>query len=164
MAQVIKGVVDGKGHRVAIAVARYNELVSSKLLTGAIETLERHGVSAEDITVVWVPGSFELPVTCRWLADQGHDAVLALGTVIRGATSHYEHICTQAARGVMDTSLATSIPVIFGVLTCETLDQALERTGSGDSNKGAEAAATALEMLAVKRAIAGDGTHGEQAG
>ena len=154
MAQVIKGEADGAGRRIAIAVARYNELVSKKLLDGALGALTHHGTAEDDITVVWVPGAFELPMTCRWLADQGYDAILALGTVIRGATSHYEHICTQAARGVLDTSLQTSVPIAFGVLTCETLDQALERTGNdAGGNKGAEVARAALEMVAVKSAL-----------
>lgn len=157
MAHVIKGVIDGNGRRIAIAVARYNETVATKLLDGALGALARHGTDENDITVVWVPGSFELPLTCRWLAEQDFDAVLALGTVIRGATSHYEHICNQAARGILDTSLDTSVPIVFGVLTCETLDQALERTSSNAGNKGAEVAEAALEMAAVKTALADRG-------
>lgn len=154
MVNVIQADLAGAGRRFAVAVARFNELVSSKLLDAALETLSRHGAHDDDVTVVWVPGSFELPVTCRWLADSGsYDAVIALGTVIRGATHHYEHICNQAARGILDTALATSVPVIFGVLTCDTLDLALERTGSS-GNKGAEAAEAALEMAAVRHALA----------
>lgn len=154
MASVIKGNMSGQGRRFAIAVARFNELVSGKLLEGALDALSRHGTRETDITVVWVPGAFELPLTCRWLAQSGRfDAVVALGAVIRGATDHYTHICVQAARGIMEAGLASSVPVVFGVLTCETLDQALERAGSKSGNKGADAARAALEMASVKQSV-----------
>jgi 6,7-dimethyl-8-ribityllumazine synthase len=153
MASVIKGSMSGQGRRFAIAVARFNELVSGKLLEGALDALARHGTRESDITVVWVPGAFELPLTCRWLAQSGRfDAVIALGAVIRGGTDHYTHICTQAARGIMDAGIATSVPVVFGVLTCDTLDQALERAGSKAGNKAADAARAALEMASIKQA------------
>ncbi|MEM7200325.1 MAG: 6,7-dimethyl-8-ribityllumazine synthase [Planctomycetota bacterium] len=154
MVREIKGTISGAGRRVAIAVARFNELVSERLLQGATDALQRHGTAADDITVVRVPGSFELPLTCRWLADSGrHDAVLALGAVIRGATPHFDYVCGQAARGTLDAAVASSIPVIFGVLTCDTMDQALDRAGGKAGNKGAEAAVAALEMVALKGAL-----------
>ena len=153
MVNVIQADRTGAGRRFAVAVARFNELVSGKLLEAALETLARNGARDDDVTVVWVPGSFELPITCRWLAESGeYDAVIALGSVIRGATHHYEHICTQAARGLLDVALATSVPVIFGVLTCDTLDLALERTGRS-GNKGTEAAEAALEMAGVRSTL-----------
>jgi 6,7-dimethyl-8-ribityllumazine synthase len=154
MAREIKGAVSGANRRVAIAVGRFNQLVSERLLSGAVDALTRYGVRADDIQVVWVPGSYELPLACRWLAESGRfDAVLALGAVIRGATSHYDHVCAQAARGILDASLATSVPIAFGVLTCDTLEQALERAGGKAGNKGADAAAAALEMVALRGAL-----------
>ena len=157
MAKVIQADLSGEGRRFAIAVGRFNELISNKLLDAALATLTEHAVRDDDVTVVWVPGSFELPLTCRWLADSGqYDAVIALGSVIKGGTHHYEHICNQAARGLLDSGLATSVPVIFGVLTCDTLDLALERTGSS-SNKGVEAAEAALEMAALRQQLGGTG-------
>ncbi len=156
MVGVIKGDLSGAGRRFGIAVARFNELICSKLLDGAVDALTRHGVNEDDITVVWVPGAFELPQTCRWLAESGKvDGVIALGAVIRGATGHYDHVCNQAARGVLDAGVSTSVPVAFGVLTCDTLDQALERAGSKAGNKGADAALAALEMAAVRRGLTG---------
>ncbi len=156
MAEVLKGSIDGKGRRIAIAVGRFNDLINDRLVAGAQDALIRHGVADEDIQIAWVPGAFELPLTARWLAESGKfDAVLALGTVIRGATTHYDYVCNQAARGILDAAVSNSIPVAFGVLTCETLDQALERAGSKAGNKGADAAMAALEMIGVKDAIAG---------
>ena len=154
MVQVIETSPSGAGKRIAIAVSRFNEVVSARLLQGATRALLSQGTAESDIIVVWVPGSFELPLTCKWLADSGEfDAVVALGNVIRGATSHYEHVCNQAARGILDTGLATSVPIAFGVLTCETLDQALQRAGSTSGNKGADVAMAALEMISVKHRI-----------
>jgi 6,7-dimethyl-8-ribityllumazine synthase len=156
MSTVIRGSMDGSGRRVAVAVARFNDLVTDRLLRGAIDTLVSHGVRDDHITVVWVPGAFELPLCCRWLAARDDiDAVVALGAVIRGSTGHYEHVCAQAARGILDASIATDKPVAFGVLTCESLEQALERAGSKAGNKGADAALCALEMLGVRRALDG---------
>ncbi len=151
----IKAEPAGRGRRVAIAVARFNDMVTERLLRGARDALASHGTSDGDVTVVWVPGSFELPLACRWLAESGRfDAVVALGAVIRGDTAHYEHVCAQAARGVLDAALATSVPVGFGVLTCDTLDQAMARAGGAEGNKGADAVLAAIEMAAVKERIA----------
>lgn len=156
MHTVIHGHLDGKGKRFAVAVGRFNELVTSKLLGGALDSLVRHGVTEADVTVVWAPGAFELPLVCRWLAASGKfDGIVALGAVIRGATSHYDLICAQAARGILDAGLAHGVPVSFGVLTCDTLDQAMERAGSKAGNKGADAAIAALEMASLRAAIGG---------
>lgn len=151
MVREIKSAVTGTGRRVAIAVGRFNQRVSELLLTGAVDALVGQGTRPDDIAVVWVPGSFELPLSCRWLAESGKfDAVIALGSVIRGATSHYDYVCDQAARGILDASVSTSVPVAFGVLTCDNLDQALERAGGKRGNKGADAALTALEMVGLR--------------
>lgn len=155
MPKVIQGQLDGKGRRFAIAIARFNSLVTDRLLDGAVDALIRHGVADDDITVVWVPGAFELPLTCSWLADsKDHDAVIALGAVIRGSTTHYDYVCSQASRGILDAASGSGKPVAFGLLTCETLEQALERAGSKAGNKGADAAMTALEMLSIQHELA----------
>jgi len=152
--QVLEGQPNGSGRQIAIAVSRFNELVTERLLEGARSTLERQGVSGDSIVVAWTPGAFELPWTCRMLAESGRfSAVIALGAVIRGATPHFDHVCTQAARGVLDVSLATKTPVLFGVLTCDNLEQALERAGSDAGNKGAECAMAALEMIELGERI-----------
>lgn len=137
--------------RFAIAVGRFNDTVSNRLLDGAVATFKRHGFTEAELDVVHVPGAFELPLTCRWLAQTGqYAAIVALGAVIRGGTDHYEHVCTQAARGLMDVGLSTGVPVIFGVLTCDTLELALERAGGAGGNKGIEAAVAALDMAELR--------------
>ena len=152
--RTIKAPMDGSGLRVGIVCGRFNDLITDRLLSGALDTLERHGVSDDAITVVWVPGSFEMPVTAKALAARDDiDAVLTLGAVIRGATGHYDHVAGQAAAGIARAAMDTGTPVIFGVLTTETLEQALDRAGAKVGNKGSEAAATAIEMVHVLRAI-----------
>ena len=154
MVDEIKAEPSGAGRRVAVAVSRFNDMVTERMLRGALAALAGAGVRDGDVTAVWVPGAFELPLTCRWLAESGRfDAVVALGAVIRGDTDHYEHVCTQAARGVLDAGLSTSVPVAFGVLTCDTLEQALARAGGSVGNKGADAALAALEMAALRDAL-----------
>ncbi len=141
------GQLTGNGHRFAIAVARFNELVTRRLLEGAIDALTRHGVRPEDIEVAWVPGSFELPVAAQALAETGRfSAVICLGAVVRGATPHFEYVASQAAAGISRVGLESRLPVIFGVVTAETQEQALERAGGKVGNRGAEAALAALEM------------------
>src|SRR5262245_60069152 len=121
--QVLQGQVSGAGRRMAVVVSRFNELVTGRLLEGALSTLRQNGVADSAITVAWVPGAFELPLAASWLAGSGrYDAVIALGAVIRGATPHFDYVCEQAARGLLDASLTTRLPVAFGVLTCDTLD------------------------------------------
>jgi 6,7-dimethyl-8-ribityllumazine synthase len=152
--RTIKAPVAGTGLRVGLVCGRFNDLITERLLAGALDTLERHGVADDDITVVWVPGSFEMPVTAKALAARDDiDAVITLGAVIRGATGHYDLVAGQAAAGIARAGLDTGTPVIFGVLTTETLEQALDRAGAKVGNKGAEAAATAIEMVHVLRAI-----------
>ncbi len=141
------GELAGNGQRFGIVVARFNELVTRRLLEGAIDALTRHGVQPEDIEVAWVPGSFELPVAARALAGTGRfSAIICLGAVIRGATPHFEYVASQAAAGIGRVALDCGLPVAFGVVTADTQEQALERAGGKVGNRGAEAALTALEM------------------
>ncbi|KEY60575.1 6,7-dimethyl-8-ribityllumazine synthase [Serratia sp. DD3] len=153
--KVIEGVVATPNARVAIAIARFNNFINDSLLQGAIDALKRVGqVDDANITVVWVPGAYELPLTARVLANTGkYDAVIALGTVIRGGTAHFEYVAGEASSGLGHVSLTTEIPVAFGVLTTESIEQAIERAGTKAGNKGAEAALTALEMINVIKAI-----------
>lgn len=145
--KTFEGHLIGSGLKVAIVVARFNEFITSKLLGGAEDALKRHGVEESDVTVAWVPGAFELPLVAKKLAESGkYDAVITLGTVIRGATTHYDYVCNEAAKGVSQASLTTGVPVIFGVLTTESIEQAIERAGTKAGNKGYEAAVTAIEM------------------
>lgn len=142
--------------RIAIAVARFNSKVTEGLHEGARKALLERGIDEDAIQTVYVEGAFELPLASKWLAESGrYDAVLALGAVVLGETDHYLHICTQAARGLMDVSLATSLPVSFGILTCRTGDQAYARSAPGPDNKGAEAAVAALEMIELRRCLQG---------
>ena len=155
MTRDIQGALDGGGLRVGVVVARFNELVTSRLLEGARAGLARHGVADGDVTVVRVPGSFEVPVAAKALAGSGgYDAVICLGAVIRGETDHYAHIAGQAARGIADVSLATGTPVAFGVLTTDTVEQAMERSGGSKGNAGQNAALVAIEMANLLRALA----------
>ncbi len=133
--------------RFAVVVSRFNEFITSRLLAAAVDTLERHGCPRADISVIWVPGAWELPVTAKKAAASGRfDAVICLGCVIRGETTHFEHVCDQAAKGIAQAALETNVPVIFGVLTTHTLEQAIDRAGGKAGNKGADAALAAIEM------------------
>jgi len=147
MGKSFVGVLDGRDLRIAIAVTRWNELVTERLLAGARDGLVRHGVAETHVDVAWVPGAFELPLVAKRLAEsRKYDAVICLGAVIRGATSHYDIVCNQAAAGITRAGLDTGVPVVFGVLTTDTIEQALERAGSKAGNKGFEAAGVAIEM------------------
>ena len=146
----IRGDLHARGRRFAIAAARFNELVTRKLLEGALAALAAHGVAVEDVDVVWVPGAFELPLVARRLAgSRTYHAVICLGCVIRGETVHFEHVAGQAAAGIRDAGQATGVPVTFGVLTTETLEQALDRAGGKHGNKGWDAATAAIEMSSL---------------
>ncbi len=154
---VIEGVVATPNARVAIAIARFNNFINDSLLEGAIDALKRIGQEADDnITVVWVPGAYELPLVANVLAKTNrYDAVIALGTVIRGGTAHFEYVAGEASSGLASVAMNSDIPVAFGVLTTESIEQAIERAGTKAGNKGAEAALTALEMINVIKAIKG---------
>ena len=145
---------DVDGARVAIVAARFNDAVVSRLLEGALDTLSRYGLSADDIHLVRVPGAFELPLAARWIARSAvADAIIALGAVIRGDTPHFDHVCVEAARGIQAASVETDVPVIFGVLTCDDWAQARARAGGDHGNKGGEAALAALEMVSLRRRL-----------
>ncbi|PLS15989.1 6,7-dimethyl-8-ribityllumazine synthase [Bacillus sp. M6-12] len=154
MGKVFEGNLVGSGLKVGIVVGRFNELITSKLLGGAMDGLKRHGVSEDDIDVAWVPGAFELPLIAKKLVNTGqYDAVIGLGTVIRGSTTHYDYVCNEAAKGIASVSLETGVPVIFGVLTTENIEQAIERAGTKAGNKGYDAAVSAIEMANLQKAI-----------
>ncbi|MEK4564784.1 6,7-dimethyl-8-ribityllumazine synthase [Alkalihalobacillus sp. FSL R5-0424] len=154
MGTIYEGKLTGEGLKIGIVVARFNEFITSKLLSGAEDVLKRHGVNAADVEVAWVPGAFEIPFAAKKLADTGkYDAILTLGTVIRGSTPHFDYVCNEAAKGVGSLALSTGIPVIFGVLTTNTIEQAIERAGTKAGNKGAETAIAAIEMANLSRAI-----------
>jgi 6,7-dimethyl-8-ribityllumazine synthase len=151
---VIEGALSGAGLRVGIVCGRFNDLITERLLSGARDGLLRHGVGDDNITVAWVPGSFEIPLAAKKMAQVGgFDAVICLGAVIRGSTGHYEHVAGQCAAGVARAGLDTGVPVVFGVLTPETIEQAIERAGTKAGNKGFEAAMTAIEMAQVLRLL-----------
>ncbi|HYL71381.1 MAG TPA: 6,7-dimethyl-8-ribityllumazine synthase [Candidatus Dormibacteraeota bacterium] len=148
------GRMDATAMRIGIAVARFNELVSKRLLEGATDALLRHGVADEDIVVAWVPGSFELPIAARELAEHGGvDAVVCLGVVIRGETAHFDYVAGEAARGIAAVHPSTGVPATLGVLTTDTLEQALDRAGGKHGNKGADAALAAIETAALIRSL-----------
>ena len=154
MRRVYEGSIDGRGRRVAIAASRFNRLVTDPLVAGAVSELRRHGVAEADIDLAWVPGAFELPLAAERLAATGrYAAVVAIGAVVRGSTPHFDHVAGQAAAGLAAVTRATEVPVAFGVLTCDTMEQALDRAGGKAGNKGAEAALTALEMASLLEAI-----------
>ncbi|MFK3937889.1 6,7-dimethyl-8-ribityllumazine synthase [Alkalihalobacillus sp. NPDC078783] len=154
MGTIYEGKLTGEGLKIGIVVARFNEFITSKLLSGAEDVLRRHGVNEADVEVAWVPGAFEIPFAAKKLADTGkYDAILTLGTVIRGSTPHFDYVCNEAAKGVGSLALSTGIPVIFGVLTTNTIEQAIERAGTKAGNKGAETAIAAIEMANLSRAI-----------
>ena len=154
MTKIFEGTLLGKGLRFGLVVARFNEFITGKLLSGAQDALARHGVAEEDIDVAWVPGSFEIPLVAKKLAGSGdYDAVICLGTVIRGATPHFEYIAAEVAKGVAQVGLETGVPVLFGVITADTLEQAIERAGTKSGNKGFDAATVAIEMANLLKNI-----------
>jgi len=157
MGTVFQGELAGAGLRVALTVSRFNEAVTSRLLSGARSALERHGVREEDVDVAWVPGSFELPLAARRLAEsRRYDAVVCLGAIIRGETPHFEYIAAEAARGIGQVAQDTGVPTIFGVLTPNTLEQAMDRAGGKVGNKGYDAAVNAIEMATLMRRLRPD--------
>jgi 6,7-dimethyl-8-ribityllumazine synthase len=151
MVRVIEGDLQGQGVKVAIVVSRFNSFITDRLLEGALDALRRHGVGEKGITVVRVPGSFEIPLGVRRAAGQKVDAVIALGALIRGGTPHFDYLSAEVTKGVAQVMLETGIPVSFGVLTTDTVEQAIERAGTKAGNKGAEAAQSALEMVSLLR-------------
>lgn len=146
--KTLEGKITGKGLKVAIVVSRFNEFVTGKLLAGAVDALVRHECKEEDITVAWVPGAFEIPMVAKKLAAaKKFDAVVCLGAVIRGATPHFDYVCAECAKGIAQAGMESGVPVTFGVLTTENIQQAVERAGSKSGNKGVDAALAAMEMV-----------------
>ena len=152
--RVLEGNVVAQGIRVGIVAARFNEFITSKLVGGALDGLKRHDVKEEDIDVAWVPGAFEIPLIASKMAkSKKYDAVICVGAVIRGSTSHYDYVCSEVSKGIANVSLNSDIPVMFGVLTTDNIEQAIERAGSKAGNKGYECATGAIEMVNLIRAL-----------
>lgn len=142
------------GMKIAIVAARFNEFITSKLLSGAVDGLTRHGVASDNIAVAWVPGAFEIPLVAAKMAKSGkYNAVICLGAVIRGTTDHYDYVCAEVSKGIATVSLAAEVPMLFGVLTCDTLEQAIERAGTKAGNKGYDCAVSAIEMANLLREL-----------
>ena len=152
--KIFEGKLVSKSIKVGIVAARFNEFITSKLLSGAMDGLLRHDVQEEDIHVAWVPGAFEIPLIASEMAKCGkYDAVICVGAVIRGSTSHYDYVCSEVSKGIAQVSLASSVPVMFGVLTTDTIEQAIERAGTKSGNKGFDCATGAIEMVNLLREI-----------
>ena len=152
--RTLEGKVVAEGMKVGIVVARFNEFITSKLLSGAIDGLVRHDVNEDDVDVAWVPGAFEIPLVASKMAkSRKYDAVICLGAVIRGSTSHYDYVCNEVSKGIAAVSMENDIPVMFGVITTENIEQAIERSGSKAGNKGYECALGAIEMVNLIRKI-----------
>lgn len=148
MARILEGDFTGKGIKIGIVCGRFNEFITSKLLGGAIDGLKRHGVSEETLDVAWVPGAYEIPLIAKKMAESGkYDAVITLGAVIRGATPHFDYVCAEVSKGVASASMDSGIPIMFGVLTVNSIEEAIERAGTKAGNKGFEAGVGAIEMV-----------------
>ena len=155
MVKIIQGDLSGKGLKIGIVAARFNDFITSRLVDGALDGLQRHGVAEADIEIVRVPGAYEIPLAARMIAQsRKFDAVICLGAVIRGATPHFEYVSAEVSKGVASVSLETGLPVIFGVLTTDTIEQAIERAGTKSGNKGWDAAISAIEMANVMKQLA----------
>ncbi|MBN2338970.1 MAG: 6,7-dimethyl-8-ribityllumazine synthase [Acidobacteria bacterium] len=154
MARIIQGTLDAKGSRFAVVISRFNSFISDRLLSGALDALERHGAAPDDISVVWVPGSFEVPPVARKLALSGkYDAVICLGALLRGETPHFDHLSSTVTKELGSIGLEAEVPVINGILTCNTMEQAVDRAGLKTGNKGFDAAAAAIEMVQVLKQL-----------
>ncbi|WP_128655960.1 6,7-dimethyl-8-ribityllumazine synthase [Paenibacillus sp. 598K] len=156
MSRIYEGQLVSQGLKYGIVVGRFNEFITSRLLSGALDALKRHGATEEEIEIAWVPGAFEIPLIAQKMAESGkYDAVITLGTVIRGSTPHFDYVCNETAKGVAAIALKTGVPTIFGVLTTDSIEQAVERAGTKAGNKGWEAAASAIEMANLTKALQG---------
>src|SRR5574344_1358347 len=152
--KTIEGQLTAKGQKVAIVAARFNEFITSKLLGGALDAFVRHGGSEEDITIAWVPGAFEIPVIAKKMADSGkYDAVLCLGAVIKGATAHFDMVANETTKGIAQASMQSGVPIMFGVLTTDTIEQAIERAGTKSGNKGFDSMVSAIEMANLMKQL-----------
>ena len=153
MAKIIEGNLIGEQLKFGIVISRFNEFITSKLLSGCLDALYRHGVTEEDIEIAWVPGAFEIPLVAQRMAQRDYDAVICLGAVIRGATPHFDYVSAEVTKGVAQVGLNTGKPVIYGVITADTIEQAIERAGTKAGNKGVDAAVSAIEMVNLFKAI-----------
>lgn len=154
MVKTIEGKLVVKSEKFALVVSRFNEFISSKLLSGAVDELVRHGVKEDNITVIWSPGAFEIPVITKKLAKSGkYDAIITLGAIIRGSTPHFDYVSAELSKGIASVSLDTGVPVIFGVLTTDNIEQAIERAGTKSGNKGSDAAKAAIEMANLVKLV-----------
>ena len=154
MNKIIEGNISAKGFKFAIAVSRFNEFITSKLLSCALDALKRHGADEGAVSTIWVPGAFEIPLVAKKLAAGGkYDAVICLGAIIRGSTSHYDLVCAEVTKGIAQVALSTGLPVIFGVVTTDNIEQAVERAGTKAGNKGFDAAMSAMEMVNLLKVI-----------
>ncbi|MGI6412161.1 MAG: 6,7-dimethyl-8-ribityllumazine synthase [Syntrophomonadaceae bacterium] len=153
MARVYEGKLVGDHQKMAIVISRFNEFITSKLLSGCLDTLKRHNVRNDDIDIVWVPGAFEMPLIAQKMAAKDYDAIICLGAVIRGATPHFEYVSAEVTKGIAQVGLSTGVPIIYGVITADTIEQAIERAGTKAGNKGVDAAITAIEMVNLIREI-----------
>lgn len=152
--KTVEGDFNAQGMRIAVVAGRFNSFIVEQLVSGALDMLRRHGVAEQDIELVYAPGAFEIPLVCRKLVDaKRHDAVIALGAVIRGSTPHFDYVAGHCARGIAEVSMQGGVPVAFGVLTVDNLEQAIERAGTKAGNKGADAALTAIEMISLLRKL-----------
>jgi 6,7-dimethyl-8-ribityllumazine synthase len=154
MGHIYEGNLVGTGLKIGIVVGRFNEFITNKLLSGALDALKRHGVEEQNVDIAWVPGAFEIPIIVKKMAESNkYDAVIALGTVIRGATPHFDYVCNESAKGVASVGLQTGIPTIFGILTTDSIEQAIERAGTKAGNKGWDCAVSAIEMANLIRSF-----------
>ena len=152
--KVIEGQLTTNNEKFCVVISRFNEFIGSKLLSGAIDELKRHGIDGNNIDVVWTPGAFEIPLVAKKCAKTGkYNAIITLGAIIKGATSHYDYVCAELSKGIAQVSLETEVPVLFGVLTTENIEQAIERAGTKAGNKGADAAKAAIEMANLLKEI-----------
>lgn len=146
--KILEGQLNSEGKKIVIVASRFNEFITSKLISGAVDMLKRHGTKEEDITLAWVPGAFEIPQVAKKIADsKKYDAIICLGCVIRGATPHFDYVSAEVSKGIATVALSSDIPISFGVLTTENIEQAIERAGTKSGNKGSDAALTAIEMI-----------------
>lgn len=149
MGKIYEGKLVGEGQKIGIVISRFNEFITSKLLSGCLDALTRHNVKTDDIEIVWVPGAFEIPLVAQKMALMNYDAVICLGAVIRGATPHFEYVSAEVTKGIAQVGLASGKPVIYGIITADTIEQAIERAGTKAGNKGVDAAISAMEMVNI---------------